>query len=203
MTTARLETFADGVFAIAATLLVLAIAVPEAEGSLGSRLVDQWPQYLAYALSFVTIGIMWVNHHAVLTHFAGVDRAFLFLNIGLLLCVAFVPFPTALVAENLHSRDAALTYGLSMTVTALFFSGVWHYGRVRLLRPDADPREIRGINRSYIPGPFLYGGAALVALVSAPASVALYGAIAAVYVSASIWAGGDGYDTRAASDAGR
>jgi uncharacterized membrane protein len=144
-----------------------------------------------------------VNHHAVLAHFDRTDRTFLFLNIGLLMCIAFVPFPTALVAEHLRSHPAALTYGLTMTVTAIFFSAVWHYGRLRLLRPDADPREIRGINRSYIPGPFLYGGAALVALVSAPASVALYGAIAAVYVSASIWAGGDGYDARAASDAGR
>jgi uncharacterized membrane protein len=186
--TGRLEAFADGVFAIAVTLLVLAIAVPENGERLGAQLVDQWPQYLAYALSFVTIGIMWVNHHAVLTHFARTDRAFLFLNIGLLMCVAFVPFPTALVAEHLRSSDAALTYGLTMTVTAIFFSGVWHYGRLRLLRPDADMREVRGITRSYIPGPFLYGGATLVALASAPVSVGLYAAIAAVYVSASIWA---------------
>jgi uncharacterized membrane protein len=189
--TGRLEAFSDGVFAIAATLLVLLIEVPRDAGDgLGHALVNQWPQYLAYVLSFVAIGIMWVNHHAVLTHFERADRPFLFLNLGLLMCIAFAPFPTALVAEHLHERTAALAYGLSFTVTALFFNGVWHYGRLRLLRPDADMREVRGITRSYIPGPLMYGGATLVAFLSAPASVALYCVIAAVYVSASIWAGG-------------
>lgn len=192
MTTARLEAFADGVFAIAVTLLVLLIEVPKGgDEGLGHALAAQWPQYLAYVLSFATIGIMWVNHHAVLEHFDRVDRAFLFLNLGLLMCIAFAPFPTALVAEHLHERDAALAYGIALTVTACFFNGVWHYGRLRLLRPDADMREVRGITRSYVPGPFMYAGAALVAFASAPASVALYGAIAAVYVSASVWAGGE------------
>jgi uncharacterized membrane protein len=190
--TTRLETFADGVFAIAATLLILEIRLPE-ESDVGRALLDVWPSYAAYAISFLTIGIMWVNHHAVLDHVRIADRTFLFLNLFLLMCIAFVPFPTRLLAENIGhdgAPEAALAYGLALAVTAVFFNAVWHYasrGR-RLLREDASPREVRGITRSYVPGPFMYAGAGLVGLASADVAVALFGAIALVYVSASIWA---------------
>ena len=85
---------------------------------------------------------------------------------------------------------AALAYGLTLSVTAIFFNAVWHYAALgrRLLREDASPREIRGISRSYIPGPFMYAGAGLVGLASPDLAVALFAAIALVYVSASIWA---------------
>jgi len=186
--TARLEAFSDGVFAIAVTLLVLEIGIPSTGAALGHELTAQWAQYFAYALSFVTVGIMWVNHHRLLDHFAYADRTLLFLNVVFLMCVAFVPFPTALVAEHLGSTPAALAYGITMTATALMFNAVWHYGRLRLLRPDADPRAVSGITRSYVPGPLMYGGSALVAFASPQASVALYGLIAAVYVlSETVW----------------
>jgi uncharacterized membrane protein len=112
----RLETFADGVFAIAATLLILNVDAQVAgdTGALGERLTHIWPSYLAYAVSFVTIGIMWVNHHWVMSQIDHTDRRFLFANIGLLLCIAFVPFPTRLVAEHIRgdgAQDAALAYG--------------------------------------------------------------------------------------------
>ena len=89
---ARLETFADGVFAIAATLLILNVDARSGAGDL-DRLTHIWPSYLAYAVSFVTIGIMWVNHHTVMSQIDRTDRRFLFANIGLLLCIAFVPVP--------------------------------------------------------------------------------------------------------------
>jgi uncharacterized membrane protein len=74
MTAARLETFADGIFAIAATLLIIDVSVPgELEGSLGRELLDIWPQYAGYAVSFVTIGIMWVNHHRLIRQIERVD----------------------------------------------------------------------------------------------------------------------------------
>jgi uncharacterized membrane protein len=185
--TGRLEAFSDGVFAIAITLLVLGVTVPEGgeASSLGERLTGQWPQYLAYILSFVTIGIIWVNHHAVLRHFERADRTFLFLNVFFLMCVAFIPFPTSLVAEHVHSSPAAVAYGLTLIATALGFNAIWHYGRLRLLRADADRREVSGITRSYIPGPLMYATATLIALASPEASVALYGFIAAVYVVSS------------------
>src|SRR4030095_778538 len=83
METNRAEAFSDGVFAIAITLLILAVGIEQAlsEGSLGQQLVDLWPAYVAYAVSFLTIGIMWVNHHAVFRQFARVDRPLLLLNV--------------------------------------------------------------------------------------------------------------------------
>ena len=188
MSTNRLETFADGVFAIAATLLVLEIQLPV--GDVGHGLRELWPSYFAYGLSFLSIGIMWVNHHVVLTFIREADRAFLFINLFLLMSIAFVPFPTEVFAEHLQkegAREAALAYGLTFIVIAIFFQLFWQYAYRRLLRPDADPREVSGINRSYLPGVPLYVVATLVALVSATASLALFAAIALVYVSASIW----------------
>ncbi|HZO96751.1 MAG TPA: TMEM175 family protein [Gaiellaceae bacterium] len=187
MTTARLETFADGVFAIAATLLIIDVSADAPGGGLGAALLHAWPQYAAYAVSFVTIGIMWVNHHACLEQVARVDRRFLFANVALLACIAFVPFPTRLVAEHLRDdglRAAALAYGLTMTATALCFAAFWFYAALgrRLIAAEADPRVVSGISRSYLPGAPIYGAATLVALASPTASVALFAAIAGFYV---------------------
>ena len=98
--TARVETFSDGVFAIAATLLVLEIGVSSTHGAqLGDELLRIWPSYLAYVTSFVTIGIIWINHHHNMRTIDRVDRPFMFINLLLLLDVAFIPFPTKLVAD--------------------------------------------------------------------------------------------------------
>jgi TMEM175 potassium channel family protein len=99
--TQRLETFADGVFAIAATLLILDVR-PEGSGGLGDQLLHAWPQYAAYAISFVTIGIIWANHHEMFGEIERVNRPFLLLNVFFLMMVAFIPFPT-----KLDRRDAA------------------------------------------------------------------------------------------------
>lgn len=197
MSTTRLETFADGVFAIAATLLILNVdaQVRAASPALGHRLVEIWPSYVGYAVSFVTIGIIWSNHHTVMGQLAKVDRTFLMLNVFLLLCVAFLPFPTRLVAENLRDRTelepAALAYGATMTVMAVCYLSLWLYatGGRRLLRDDSDPRTVTGITRSYLPGAPTYLTATLVALVSPLASVVLFGAIALFYVVESSFFG--------------
>jgi uncharacterized membrane protein len=187
VTTARLETFADGVFAIAATLLIIDVSADARGASLGTALTHAWPQYVAYGVSFVTIGIMWVNHHACLNQIARADRTFLFLNIALLACIAFVPFPTHLVAEHLHDgglRAAALTYGLTMTATAICFAGFWFYAAIgrRLIAEEADQLVVSGISRSYLPGTPIYGTATVVALWSPTVSVILFAAIALFYV---------------------
>ena len=199
MSPARLETFADGVFAIAATLLILTVdgAVGGEGIDLGASLEHAWPAYVGYAVSFVTIGIMWVNHHAVMSLVAEVDRRFLLANLGLLMCIAFVPFPTRLVAEHIRgagAESAALAYGFTLTATAIFFNAVWFYAAAgrRLLRADADPRVVAGISRTYRIGPWIYLGATLVALASPTASAVLYLAIAALYVfESSIFGGRD------------
>lgn len=188
----RLETFADGVFAIAATLLILSV---DGAADDPGKLTHAWPSYLAYAVSFVTIGIMWMNHHTVMAQILRVDRRFLLANLGLLMCIAFVPFPTRLVAEHIRdegARSAALAYGFTLTTTAVFFCIVWLYASVghRLLRADADPKVVSGLTRSYLPGPWIYLGSTLVAFASATASVVLYLATAALYIVESSLFGG-------------
>jgi uncharacterized membrane protein len=189
LNTSRIETFADGVFAIAATLLILNVdsQISEDVHDLGTELLHIWPSYLAYAVSFVTIGIMWINHHTVMSQIDRTDRRFLVATVGLLLCIAFVPFPTRLVAEHIRAdgaRDAALAYGFTMVATAIMFSVTWFYasGRRRLLRADANPAIVSGISRSYLPGPWIYLGATLLAFLSPTASVLLFLAIAVFYV---------------------
>jgi len=189
LNTSRIETFADGVFAIAATLLILNVdaQISEDVHDLGTELLHIWPSYLAYAVSFVTIGIMWINHHTVMSQIDRTDRRFLVATVGLLLCIAFVPFPTRLVAEHIRgdgARDAALAYGFTMVATAIMFSITWFYASrgKRLLRPDADPAIVTGISRSYLPGPAIYLAATLIAFASPTTSVVLFMAIALFYV---------------------
>jgi uncharacterized membrane protein len=189
LTTARLETFSDGVFAIAATLLILNVdgQVASDVPDLGSRLLHIWPSYVAYAVSFITIGIMWINHHTTMGQIDRVDRRFMVATIGLLMCIAFVPFPTRIVAEHVRgggTRDAALLYGLTLVATAIMFSITWLYASIggRLLRADADPKTVSGITRSYLPGPWIYLAATLIAFVSPVTSIVLFLAIAVFYV---------------------
>ena len=197
METARLETFSDGVFAIAITLLVLLFDVPaKSEGqSLGHVLVHQWPSYASYVVSFVTIGIIWVNHHTLFRHIVRVDRVFLFINVLFLMCVAFIPYPTSVISRYVRTGDAsaaAVMYGTALTATAIFFNVLWQYAArgYRLLAADADRREVAGITRSYWPGAFLYGTATGVAFVDATASVVLYVLLALFYVlSSTLWSG--------------
>ena len=198
MRTARLETFADGVFAIAATLLIIDVSVDAHGGALGGALAHAWPQYVAYAISFTTIGILWVNHHACFDQIARVDRTFLFVNVVFLMVVAFLPFPTRLVAEHVRdggARAAALAYGCTMIAVALGFAAFWFYAAAghRLLAPDADERVVRGISRSYLPGTPLYVAATLLALWSATAAVLAFAALALFYViESSLFAGSRG-----------
>jgi uncharacterized membrane protein len=110
--TGRLETFADGVFAIAITLLVLAIRLPAPEEPLGPALVRQWPEFAGYVVSFLTIGIMWVQHHRLFTLIRRSNSTFAMINVIFLMFIAFVPFPTAVLAQRLGSGvDAIWRYG--------------------------------------------------------------------------------------------
>lgn len=183
----RLEAFADGIFAFAATLLILNLTVTGG-GHLGTQLLQIWVGYVAYAISFTTIGIIWMNHHLVMHQIARTDRPFLVLNVLFLMVIAFIPFPTRLLALYINSPDdgkaAALAYGITLTLTALLFNALWRYAaqRRRLIREDADQRTVTGISRSYIPGPILYFVATVVALINPIASAVLFAAIAVFYV---------------------
>src|SRR5262252_8802420 len=124
MSTGRAEAFSDGVFAVAITVLVFGL-LPIGAGTLNTHvLLQAWPQYFAYVVSFLTIGIMWMNHHTILAHVARVDRPLLVLNLLLLMGIVAIPFPTALVAEHLQHEGAtaaAVTYGLVMIAISLGF----------------------------------------------------------------------------------
>jgi TMEM175 potassium channel family protein len=182
--TSRVEAFSDGVFAIAITLLILEIRVPHegVPGGLWRALRDLWPSYLAFALSFFVILVMWVNHHELLRLVRAVSYPLLFANALVLLSVTFVPFPTAVLAEHLNTPDArgavafycgmfvfnSLTWGLLFTAIV----------RSRLFRDDVDAATIARIRRAYIAGPLVYVAATLVALIRPFVGLAL---------NASLW----------------
>ncbi len=124
--TSRLEAFSDGVFAIAITLLILDVKT-DGDGTLFERLLNAWPHYVAYFMSFLVIGAMWMNHHYLLTTIHAVGRSTLIANLGLLGVVAFLPFPTALLATHITQRThdattAACLYALNgLLISMLFF----------------------------------------------------------------------------------
>ena len=155
--TTRVEAFSDGVLAIAITLLVLDLRVPLRDGlhtSLAHALARQWPSYAAYVTSFLIIGIIWVNHHAVFGYLGAADRMLLFLNLVLLMFVAAIPFTTSLFAEYLTAgRDAhtaAVVYSGVMLAMAVAFSCLcaWAASHPRLLREGVDPAAARGVGRA-------------------------------------------------------
>jgi uncharacterized membrane protein len=137
----RLVAFSDGVFAISITLLVLEIRPPADDDNLLHGLLALWPSYLAYAVTFLFIGQVWVNHHVMFDHIRGADRIVLLLNTVLLMVVAFLPFATSVLAEALRSghgqRTAVGFYGIAFDVTALTFNAVWQYARRHRLLSDA------------------------------------------------------------------
>jgi uncharacterized membrane protein len=160
--TGRMEAFSDGVFAIAITLLVLDVAVPAGAGAhLVRSLADLWPSYLAYVVSFSTIGAIWLGHNAITDYLERADAGFLRLNLLLLMVVAFLPFPTRLFADFISEaqpeRIAANVYGISLLVASALLLLLWRYAvRMRLVRPDADDDEVQLLTKRLIPGLVAY-----------------------------------------------
>jgi len=161
--TGRMEAFSDGVFAIAITLLILEISVPEsAFEDLWSGIAHQWPAYLAYVTSFLTIGGIWAAHHGIFRRLAYANQRLMMLNLLLLMAVSFLPFPTKLMAEAIHDEGAARTavifYGATLLVISLLLSALW--GSVTLdrhvLRPDVGDDEIKAIALATTPNIGLY-----------------------------------------------
>ena len=185
----RVEAFSDGVFAIAITLLVLEVKVPEVEGGHGltTALLHQWPSYVAYAVSFATIGIMWINHHAIFDRVRLVDRGLLYRNMFLLGSVSFLPFPTAVLARYLRDSDnaraAAVAYGATMVVVGLAFTLIWQHllRRPALRKPHVTEAGVRRALRRSGVGPFVYLVATGVAAIAPIAALAIYGLIAGYF----------------------
>lgn len=175
--TGRLEAFSDGVFAVAITLLIFQIPAPKGD-SLLQQLGGQWPFYAAYVVSFLTILIMWVNHHALFRLIHRTDRLFLMLNGLLLMLITFVNYPTAVLAEYIQQQEngriAAMLYSGTFVITAILYNLLWRYASAnhRLLSKRADSVLVATITKQYRFGPLYYLIAFLLAIVYAPASLA-------------------------------
>ena len=164
--TARVEAFSDGVFAISITLLVLDLKVPRGldAAALRAALIHAWPSYTAFLTSFLTIGIMWLNHHRIFGLMRRVDYATLVLNGLLLLGVSVVPFPTSLVAEYLGrpgARVAIMLYTAVGLYIALAFTALWRYvlspeRHPALMRVAPDHPTVRTLQAHYRWGPVVY-----------------------------------------------
>ncbi len=184
--TGRIEAFSDGVFAIAITLLILDMKVPRGLArpeDLARALLAQWPNYLAYLTSFLTIGVMWMNHHRLFTLIRRADHLLMVLNTLLLLGISVVPFPTSVLAEYLGHPGgalAAMVYSGTYVVIAVVFNSLWRYaaGGMRLLGDDVDAAAVTAQTRQYAFGPVCYLVAFGLAFVSVAASVALNLALA-------------------------
>lgn len=178
----RLEAFSDGVFSIAITLLAFQLLVPftvdsVADRGLGQALLDQWPAYLSFIISFLTILIIWINHHNLLNLIQRVDHQLMLLNGLLLLCVSVIPFTDHLLSTYLTSADApvaAFVYAGWLLLMSFSFQGIWYYARDHdLLNADLDPAIIRRINRVYPLAALIYLIATLMALFSVLISVSI------------------------------
>ncbi|MDP9219522.1 MAG: TMEM175 family protein [Actinomycetota bacterium] len=185
----RVEAFSDGVFAIAITLLVLEIHVPEVEdgASLWTALGHGWPSYFAYVVGFMVIGVMWINHHTVFGYIARVNRLLLSLNLLLLLVIVAVPWAIAIVARYLdHGSQASVAvavFGLLMTAHSITFTAFFQYitRSPQLLAANVDPAVFKGGRLSFAVGLGGYPILTLLAFVSAPLALALHGVLALYY----------------------
>jgi uncharacterized membrane protein len=186
----RLEAFSDNIFAVAATLLVLGLHVPQpGAGSVASQLLAQWPAYLTYIVSFMTIGIIWVNHHTLVGLLLRVDRTLLFLNLLLLMTVSLCSFSTAVLSQWILSGSqahvVAAVYGAVFALMGVAASAIWVYA---VLQDDMVPGYAR--RRRLLASSLRFGAGIVGYLVgivlsffSAPASLVVYAAVSAYYVS--------------------
>ncbi|NES94696.1 MAG: DUF1211 domain-containing protein [Desertifilum sp. SIO1I2] len=176
----RIEAFSDGVFAIVITLLILEIKVPEIPTAqvtteLLPRLQELTPKLLSYVTSFLVIGTYWVAHHNAFHYARRGDRLLLWINILYLMCLTFIPFPTALLGEYAPDSVAVAIYGVTLLVTAIVFNGMWWYIAYSpgLLRPETNPRVVKQVTRGGILGLVAYTLALALAFMNPPLSITL------------------------------
>jgi uncharacterized membrane protein len=190
MDRSRLEAFSDGVFAVAITLLALDLAVAgPGHGDLADQLRDQWPAFVAYLISFFTVGIIWVNHHILVHNIAVVDRTLLFLNLLLLAFVVAIPFATATMASYLtaggtNSHIAMALYAAVLELMSFGFMAIFEWTlheESRTHRPV--PQAARWLARArFYAGQLAYVTAIGVAFVSAPIALVIIGLVAVYYI---------------------
>jgi uncharacterized membrane protein len=171
--TGRLEAFSDGVFAIAITLLVLEISIPEEEfGDLWRAIADQWPSYLAYVTSFLTIGGLWLVHHGIFRRMRSADLSVLYMNLLLLMLVSFLPFPTGLMADGLGNDDAeraaVISYGVVLLAISVAMTAIGRHvaQREELRAADVARSDFDAVISFAVPSIAFYGLMLLFALLA-------------------------------------
>ncbi|WP_371614926.1 TMEM175 family protein [Streptomyces sp. NBC_00454] len=191
--TNRVEAFSDGVFAIVVTILVLELKVPEGQGSeLWHGLLEQWPHYAAYVVSFLIIGVMWVNHHTIFSHLKRVDRPLLFLNLLVLMVVSVIPYTTNILAEHLMDGDsakvAAVLYSGWTVVYALAFLAFWWYVTQvgHLFHETVDKEGARATRLRFGLGAIAYPLTVVLSFFSAPLTLVAHFLIALYYAANQI-----------------
>ena len=204
MNSGRAESFSDGVFAVAITVLIFNL-LPIGHDALSYPVLrSAWPQYAAYVVSFLTIGIMWMNHHTLFGHVRLIDRPLLVLNLLLLMGVVAIPFPTALIAEHLTGPHrsggsvAAVIYGIIMIVISICYNAIWEYlvRHAEALGSRNSPKALRDAIPGFGTGPGLaakvprwsvgligyLAGTLIAAFYSPGFALAVYGALAIFYL---------------------
>ncbi|MCJ1680968.1 TMEM175 family protein [Streptomyces sp. APSN-46.1] len=192
--TGRVEAFSDGVFAIIITILVLELKVPEETGShFWHGVREQWPHYAAYVVSFLIIGVMWVNHHTIFSHLKRVDRPLLFLNLMVLMVVSVIPYTTNVLAEHLmqeggSANAAAVLYSAVTVAYALAFLAFWWYvTRVgHLFHEKVDREGARATRVRFGLGAIAYPLTVVLAFFSAPLTLVAHFLIAIYYAANQI-----------------
>jgi len=186
----RLVAFSDAVISIVITLLVLEIKVPHIEeggnAALAMALINQWPSYLSFVISFMIIGVTWANHHTMFAHIKRTDHFFLLINLAFLFWIAAIPFAAALLGEYIQRAEeqtAAVMYGGVLTIGGIFFNMIWLYaiGPADLIDRHSDPARIHALRNSFLFGPLLYFCVTMLAFWNVAASLACYVLLGVVY----------------------
>jgi uncharacterized membrane protein len=190
--TARTEAFSDGVFAIVITLLILEIKVPDPHSIPAGQVAHELPHrlwelkamFIAYVLSFFIVGTFWVAHHNIFKLILRTDRMFMWINLALLMCVAFIPFPTALIGEYPDQPIAIVVYGLTVTASSVMLLLLWTYATTdhRLVDPAMPQTLIKRVKGQMWLAPPVYVAALLLAYVNIWLSFLVFAALQIHYM---------------------
>lgn len=184
----RIESLADGLFATVMTILVLSLVVPtitgpNAEATLEADLYGLLPDFFAYIITFIFLGVLWISHQTMLSHIEVVDLKVLWINILLLLAIALSPFSTALLGRYPMQSAAVFTYGVNALAISVLFNILWFYPRLRrLTHEEPNPEIITKRSRIALVGPTVYGTAVVFSFLAPTVSLGLYVFVTVFYL---------------------
>jgi uncharacterized membrane protein len=194
----RLKTLADGVFAIVMTLLVLELSVPVITGKSGNaelthKLLEMWPEFLIYALSFFILGVFWLIHHSIYSAVTHYDTTLVWLNIIFLMFVSLIPFSTALAGKNGFNTMTSVVYGVNMLLLFNLGWSSWAFitGKRRLVEKDIDPALVKGGSLMGLVYSLIMLPAIGISFVDPRISFIIYGLIVGVFIITSMLGKGE------------